>query len=455
MTEDPIIAGSADTASRNAHESSVWMVRKPLTRILLGNLGFALVLYISLLVLLPAQSARIGGPTHKTSVLAVTAGAGALVALVAAVGAGQLSDRLLAKSGSRRRALIAGAILTAVLLPALPVTDSVSTLVALWCFVQLGLNGVLSVVTAALVDWFDVGRRGVASAYAALGQVLGALVASGLVVAAGTHPLAVGLTGGAIFLVAVLPVGLVPVQGTNLTDLRTAVSVDQTVPVSHGSSASALPESSTPRPSTVPSAGAHEPSARSRTVRHPYADVALAWLVRLVVTFSNTLVVTYLNFYVVDTLRPADPQRLIGLAAGLTSLMVAVGALAAGRASDRSGRRRPFVMGSVVVMCAGESLLAGWHTVSGAFAAAVLVGLGYGVYLAVDQALSADVLPFEGLYGRDFGIMNTATSAPQVIAPPVAALLLGSAKDYTSLFAVGAVAALSAVGFVLPIKRVR
>ena len=413
------------------------LLRSPLIRIMLGNLGVAQMLYISLLVLLPAQSTRIGGTAHKTTVLAVAAGVGAVVALVAAVGAGHVSDRLLTARGSRGSVLTAGAVIGAVLLPVVPLTDSLGELVAVWCVVQVGLNGVLSVVTAALADWFGVERRGVASAYAALGQVLGAMAASALVIVAGSHPGAVGLTGGVLFLVTVLPMNLAPAR--NAASPAELPSTSSSRQQEQQPAVAATPESPSPR----------------REWQNPYTDVTLAWLVRFVVTFSNTLVITYLDYYVTDVLHPANPQRLIGLAAGLTSLMVAAGAVAAGRLSDRSGRRRPFVLASVVLMCVGELFLAGWHTVPSAFCAAVLVGLGYGVYLSVDQALSADVLPLASAYGRDFGIMNTATSAPQIVAPVVAALLLGSSKDYTTLFGVGAVAALSAIGFVAPIRRVR
>ena len=411
-------------------------VRGPLIRITLANLGFAQVLYLSLLVILPDQSARIGGSAHKTTVLAVVAAVGALVALIAAVGAGHLSDRRLAATGSRGGVLAVGAVLGGVLLAVLPVTGSVALLLVVWCGVQIGLNGVLSVVTAALADWFSVERRGVASAYAALGQVLGAVVASVLVLVLSAHPAIVSATGGLLFLLTVAPM------------IRPPYALGaQAAPTDEPTADEAAKEQE--QPTDAP---------RAPGERGPYVDVALAWSVRVVVTFSNTLVVTFLNYYVTDVLRPANPQRLVGLAAGLTSLMVAVGAVLSGRASDRLQRRRPFVIASVVVMCLGELLLAGWQNVPGALIAAALVGFGYGVYLAVDQALSADVLPHSRAYGRDFGIMNTATAFPQIIAPAVAAVLLGSSAQsahYSFLFAVGALTALSGVGFVLPIKRVR
>ena len=57
-----------------------------------------------------------------------------------------------------------------------------------------------------------------------------------------------------------------------------------------------------------------------------------------------------------------------------------------------------------------------------AIAAAALLGLGYGSFMAVDQALATQVLPDAQSRGKDLGIMNIATAVPQAVAP-----LLGAA----------------------------
>ena len=124
-----------------------------------------------------------------------------------------------------------------------------------------------------------------------------------------------------------------------------------------------------------------------------YRDARLAWVVRAVVTFANTLVFTFANYYVSDVLHLRDPQRFVGLAAGVTAVLVLAGALTSGRASDRSQRRLWYVISAVMIMAGGELLLAWWQTAPGVLTACALFGFGYGVYLSVDQALTADVLP--------------------------------------------------------------
>ena len=78
--------------------------------------------------------------------------------------------------------------------------------------------------------------------------------------------------------------------------------------------------------------------------------------------------------------------------------------------------------------------------------AALILGLGYGMYLAVDQALVTQVLPRAIDRGRDLGVINIANSAPQVLAPVIAAPIVTGAAGYTGLYLMtAAITLLSAV----------
>ncbi len=65
---------------------------------------------------------------------------------------------------------------------------------------------------------------------------------------------------------------------------------------------------------------------------------------------------------------------------------------------------------------------------------AVVLGLGYGVYMSVDQALVTQVLPEAANRGRDLGLINIANSAPQVLSPAIAAPLVNQAGGYPTLY---------------------
>ncbi|GAA2801863.1 hypothetical protein [Nonomuraea dietziae] len=62
-------------------------------------------------------------------------------------------------------------------------------------------------------------------------------------------------------------------------------------------------------------------------------------------------------------------------------------------------------------------MLAFWPQWPVVMAAAVVLGLGFGVYLSVDNALVTQVLPTASGRAKDLGVINVANSGPQVLGP--------------------------------------
>jgi MFS family permease len=104
------------------------------------------------------------------------------------------------------------------------------------------------------------------------------------------------------------------------------------------------------------------------------------------------------------------------------------------------------------VMAAAAGLLAVWPTWTGALIAAAVLGLGFGVYLSVDQALITQVLPSAEDRARDLGIINIANSAPQVLGPALAFPIVAYLGGYPTLYLI--VAAVTVLGSVL-VTRIR
>jgi MFS family permease len=77
------------------------------------------------------------------------------------------------------------------------------------------------------------------------------------------------------------------------------------------------------------------------------------------------------------------------------------------------------------------------------------------VYLSVDQALITQVLPAASDRAKDLGIINIAATAPQVLGPALAALIVSSALGYSGLYALSAIVTLLGGILVWPIKSVR
>jgi MFS family permease len=390
----------------------------------LANLGFAQALYLSLLVVLPARAHALGGRQQEV-VLAVVVGCGAMVALLVGVVVGGRSDAVMRRRGTRRLSFVTGAAVAVAGLAAASHATSPIQLVLIWSLAQVGLSSTFVVSTALLVDWFGSGQRGRASGAAAVGQVAGALLASVVAVATSGHVDRAGGAAAVLMLCASLPVAL-------LWETHPAVVVR-------------MPW----RPDTGLDAAPVGPGRAGA-----YRDVWLCWAVRAVMTLSNTLLITYVNFFVTDELKVDHPQQFVGVAAALSSGLVLLGAVVSGTRSDRSGRRKRYVIWATVLMTVGEAVLGVWPQPGVALAACAVIGLGYGVYLAVDQALTIDVLPDPSTYGRDVGVLNTSTAVPQVVGPAMGALLLGLDLGYAGLFLVGALITLVAAPLVWRIRSV-
>jgi MFS family permease len=84
----------------------------------------------------------------------------------------------------------------------------------------------------------------------------------------------------------------------------------------------------------------------------------------------------------------------------------------------------------------------------------VVLGVGFGAYLAVDFALITQVLPAALDRGRDLGVINIANSLPQVIAPAIASIFVVFWGGYVSLYVAAAVIGLLGAVFVVKIKGV-
>ena len=83
-------------------------------------------------------------------------------------------------------------------------------------------------------------------------------------------------------------------------------------------------------------------------------------------------------------------------------------------------------------------------------------GLGFGMYMAVDLALVADVLPDKDSAAKDLGVFNIAGALPFSIAPAIApAILAIGSGSYGVLYAVAGACAIIGAVAILPVKGVR
>ncbi|WP_426594423.1 MFS transporter [Cellulomonas sp. McL0617] len=367
-----------------------------------------------------AQQAEAISPDHKEAVLALVTGVGAAVSMVLNPVWGAFSDRTTLRVGRRMPWVVGGAAGGVVAMVVLANAHTVWVMVAGWALAQAGLNAMLAAITATVPDQVPGKDRGTVGGAIAIAQTVGVVVGSGI--AAATGSIAAGyLTVAVVLLVTTLPYAL---------DSR-----DVPLP----------PELRPPF-----AWGAFWRSFWVSPRLHP--DFGWAWFTRFLMNLGNAFLILYLLYYLKDDVGLSDKaaeDNVFTLTAvyGLFTLLTALGA---GYWSDRVGRRKVFVIWSGLITAASLLLFALVPTLPAAYVAAVIQGIGFGAYTAVDFALITQVLPGARDRGKDLGVINIANALPQVLAPALAAGVLAVGLGYVGLYVLAA--AVSVLGSVLVVR---
>ena len=169
-----------------------------------------------------------------------------------------------------------------------------------------------------------------------------------------------------------------------------------------------------------------------------YPDFAWAWITRFLVNLGNSMGTLLLYFWLQDKVHYKHPATGVFILTVVYAVFIVAVTVVGGRWSDRIGRRKIFVVWSGVVTGVAAATLAVVPTWPGALAGAVLLGVGYGVYLSVDFALCTEVLPAAEARAKDLGVINVANALPQVFAPVLGSFIVASLGGYPVMFGVAA-----------------
>jgi len=136
--------------------------------------------------------------------------------------------------------------------------------------------------------------------------------------------------------------------------------------------------------------------------------------------------------------------------------VVVAASVIGGKVSDRTGRRKVFVLAASIVYGLALFVIAIASNFSGFLVGMAISGLGFGVYAAVDLALVVDVLHDKRNAAKDLGVFNIAGALPFSLAPAIApAILVIGHGSYGVLYAVAGLCAIIGAFAILPVRRVR
>jgi MFS family permease len=389
------------------------------TRFTLLWLGFWMGWLVPIQLVLPNQFDAVD-PAHKVRDFGITNGAAGVVALIALPLAGALCDRTRSRWGRRRVWMAAGVVVFAVSLAVTGLQHSWVGVMVCWLFASLGFSMASAGLFAAVADHVPIAQRGIISGAIFGPQALGLLVGLVLLTQAVKSN-----AGGYLVLTVFLILLAVPF----VLRYREALAPQSHLPLTVRGLAEAMWVS--PR-------------------EHP--DFAWAFGGRVMVNIGNALGTTYLLYFFTDDLHLHDPDNALLIATAIYLVFTLAATYGGGIASDRSGRRRVFVVVASVLQGIAALLLVAWPSFRTALVGAAFLGAGYGAFLSVDQALVTQVLPDAESRAKDLGIMNIGNNVPQSLAPLAAALIIDQLGGYRTLF--GAAGAFSVFGAVM-VYRIR
>jgi len=388
--------------------------------LMLANFGTNVALIAPIQNVLPRMVEAVTGAGGKALALGLVTGIGAFAALVANPVAGHYSDRWVSRD-NRVATILVGLVTGGAAHVVLGYQHSVVSIAIWWTICQATINIAYGPMSAIVVDHVDRRSWGLVWGLISGAQAVGLII--GLAAVVYVFPsVTAGMTAISVGYVACLVPLLVVLQR--------------------------LPRVSYAPPGTERADAAAPRRPGVRALLSLEQGFGLVWAGKLLVTLAETVALLYLYYYLQDVVRYRNPGQGQLILVLIATLAVIAATVVVGRVADRSGGYRRYAVLSSVVLAVTGFVLAGFAQWAVVIVCAFALGVGYGAFQSVSQALSMVVLPSPADAGRDLGIINIASALPQVIGAPIAGLVVAAAGGYRGLFVfAGLLALVAAVVF--------
>lgn len=430
------VRGPVTVAGTDAHPDTVALVPPPteparfrvIATMVLARLGIMLALSTPLTAGLTLKLQSMLPAESVVGTLGLITSAGAFTALFFDPVFGRISDRTTSRYGRRRPWMVVGSVGLVGALVVIALAPNAVVVGVGWVLGQMLGNAAVAAHTATLADQLPTQQRGRVSGAIGIAQqaaVLGAAYAAQFL---GEQMLLLFLVPGVVGMLLVLAYAL--------------VLQDPPLPA---------------RPPRQPGFLLMLKTFWVNPIQQP--DFGFAWLSRFLVVLANWMFVTFRLLWIQHEfeLSRAEAAQILSTGVLCYTISLVVAGQVAGWLSDKVRRRKPFIVGSALIFALGTYLLVHAEDTTSFFLAEVVLGIGFGIYVAVDLALVLDVLPNPDEAAKDLGVFNIAMAGPQVLAPGIAAAIIGigAGNNYDLMLTIAAAIAVVGALTILPVRKVR
>ncbi len=394
-------------------------------------------------------------PEDKERQLALLMTAGGLISLLASPLAGIFSDRTRSSLGRRTPWIIAGITIASVALgvagwtatlPGDSRTLGYGLLLAAWMVFQFAIALAVTPTQSIVPDQVTERQFGTVSGVMGMTYTLGIVLGTALSVAL-PRPWAYAAVI-AVLLATAMPFlsrdrqRLPWLAGANSPEPSPARGAEQTA-------AQREADTTGKKPTTL--------AAARRVLPNPKEAPDFYWmfLTRLLLMLAQAIALFFLLYYLRDRIGFHDPELGVLILTAVFAGCVVATAVWSGWFSDKLGVRKPFILFSATGVAAACAVLAFTSSFTMVVVGAVILGLSWGVYQAIDQALVNAVLPTEQERATHMGLINLAVLLPNTLAPSIAAIALSLLGGYTGLYLLAGAMCLAGGVLVLKIQSTR
>ncbi|PPF87527.1 MFS transporter [Pseudoclavibacter sp. RFBJ3] len=341
---------------------------------------------------------------------------------------GRISDRTMSRFGRRRPWMILGMTGLLVSLLVMALAPSAMAVGIGWILAQITANAAVAAHTASIADQLPSSQRGKVAGAIGIAQQAATLGAAYAAQLFSSDLLLLFLVPGVIGFILVLFYALL------------------------------LPDQ--PRPFPARQGEGWKVVLKTfwvNPIKNP--DFGLAWWSRFLVVLANFMFTTFRLLWIQHEmdLEPTEAVQIMATGVLVFTVALVVSGQVAGWLSDKLGRRKVFIVVSALIFVLGTILLTQTTGPTMFYVAEAIIGVGFGAYVAVDLALVLDVLPDPEETAKDLGVFNIAMAGPQVIAPALAAWIIGlsNGANYDAMLMVAAGIALVGALLIVPVRSVR